>query len=585
MPTILRILDTLYIFLKEKYKRATELGTEGIDEDEELDRIKSVNKITLAIQAIMIVITPVVIFVMGTPLTLSVYALVFILNILVLVLNQNKKRIQASVLLYCNQCISVTFFGLLFVNAQLQFAIIFLLCILFIIIRQNKLRRIGFAAAIISLIILQTGTYLNIEPPLAISKDGTFIIQCIVIAGVLAIIALVSKTYVDGKDDNYNLKRTNHFKKVFIYQITHELRTPLNAIYGVAQLLKKEIRNANPDILEDLTSKLLTASENTRNIVNNVLDMAQIEAGKIETSNIQAFMVHPFFTNIIEVNKVIAGNREIEINLHLEKMPDVIFGDALKLNQITTNLLANAIKYAHRKTTIFVHIRRSNDNLDKWMLQVINNGPGISPEKLPFIFEPFITDKRDKNMEGTGLGLYIVKNKVESMNGTITVECEPSGYTVFTATLPLMPGWLKDVPVENNTENFDFNGLKIFVAEDDPISAFLLCHFLQIQGCIVTHVKNGHEVLEKVQSANGEVDLIIMDYHMPGLDGLQILKLLKNHEVLKDIPVIIATGDTFTDSQNLLFQAGADAVVDKPINHKMLSNIINRHLPQKSRTA
>lgn len=584
--TINRILYLPMRWISHKYNQLVRTGTEGVQDEELVGRIRFVNMLCIYIGLLLLFIGPVVCnYLEWSAAILIPFVIEFILNWFVLVLNARKKYYQASVLLYYLQCSAIIYFGYqLGEQFHLHFMVMFLISIIYLVFRKGWERNISLIIAIAALIFLQVSYYVNyikFNRPITMASPKDYIIQSLVIGGVLVLILFVSKRYVTSFDYNPVLRQISQFKKVFIYQVTHEVRTPLNAIYGVAQLLKREIK-MDPSLkkIESLTDQLLAATNNAKSIVNNVLDMAQIESGHMESTEVDAFMVHTFFSNIVEVNRIIARAREIKIDLTIEKVPDVVISDTLKLNQITTNLVANAIKYAYKKTTIYLRVQRSENDMDKWTLQVINEGPGISPEKLPVIFDPFITDKNEKHIEATGLGLYIVKNKVDLMGGTVHVESEPSGYTVFTVTLPLMRGWLKDIRSngEPDKEEIDISGTKVLLAEDEPLNAVMLTRFLENHGCFVTHVSDGQEVLEKVYRSGESFDIIIMDYHMPLLDGIETLKRLKNNELSKNTPVIIATGDAFKESQDLLLLTGADAVVEKPIEHKLLLEVLHWHL-------
>jgi signal transduction histidine kinase/CheY-like chemotaxis protein len=571
------VFNKVGCYLRKYYTPIVQAGTQGIDDFEVAKRIVLVNTLSLAIAAIMLVIAPIVcLFLIWKVSILMAFIIEFIINCSVILMNYYKKHLAASLTLYFNQCFAIIFFGFLLGGVlQLQFTIVFLISIIFLILKEYNIRMICFAAAITTLVVLQLCYYFQAHQPLVtISYDTGFIIQSLVIGGVLLLMIIVSKPYVRSNDTNQELERTNHFKKMFVYQVTHEMRTPLNAIYGVAQLLKREIKlDANLKPIDGLTNQLLAASNNTRNIINNVLDMAEIETGKMESSAEDAFLVRAFFEKMIDVNKIVARARSIQLKLLIDQMPEVIFGDTLKLNQVVTNLLANAIKFADKNTIILLKIS-SQESF--WRIQVINQGATVSPEKISAIFDPFVTTKT-KSTEGTGLGLYIVKNKVLSMNGTIGIESMGDGLTTFTVSLPLYPGNLQDVPVEEIEEDIkDLSNIHVMIAEDDEMNATLLSSFLKHIGCKVTSSTNGLELLEKVEK---EIpDLIILDSYMPVMNGEETLLYLRNAPELKNIPVIVATGDAFKDSRDAFIAAGANAFIEKPIDHRALLKALQLHL-------
>lgn len=571
------VFTKVVAYLRNRYDKIIDTGTQGINDLELAKRIKLVNNLSLSIAAIMLIIAPIVcIFLIWKVSILMAFIIEFTINCSVILLNYHKKYLIASLTLYFNQCFAIIFFGFLLGGVlQLQFTIVFLISIIYLILKEYNVRKICFIAAITTLVVLQACYYFQAHQPLvAITYDAGFIIQSLVIGGVLILMIIISKPYVRSNDTNQELEKTNHFKKMFVYQVTHEMRTPLNAIYGVAQLLKREIKlDANLKPIESLTDQLLIASNNTRNIINNVLDMAEIETGKMESSMEDAFLIRPFFEKMIEVNKIVARARSIQLKLFIDQMPEVLIGDALKLNQVVTNLLANAIKFADKNTIILLKVTGQEG---AWRMQVINQGATISPQRINVIFDPFITIK-SRSAEGTGLGLYIVKNKVQSMQGTIEIESLGEGLTTFTVTLPLRAGKRGDVPVEEMEEDIkDLSNIHVMIAEDDEMNAMLLSSFLRHIGCKVTYTINGLELLQKVEK---EIpDVIILDSYMPVMNGEETLLYLRNVPEFRSIPVIVATGDAFKDSREAFITAGANAFIEKPIDHKALLQALRIHL-------
>jgi CheY-like chemotaxis protein len=395
----------------------------------------------------------------------------------------------------------------------------------------------------------------------------------------------VSKRYVLSNDTNADLKRANHFIKIFVAQVTHELRTPLDSIHQVTQLLRKEVRkNDHLKQIQPLLDISFTASCDARNIVNNVLDMAEIESGKTPGTVNEAFQVAPFLEKILEVHQVIAQEEHMKLQLYME-MPPVIISDPLNINQILTNLLANAIKYGLKGSTVNVEARRRDNT---WELKVSNVGPGIPSEKIASIFDPFVTGKTGQT-QGSGLGLYIVRSKVISMNGTVQVQSKPGGYTIFTVTLPLIEGRLRNLSKwneggENSAENrIDLSNIHVLMAEDSKLTALLLIRSLKEMGCKVTIVNNGLELLLAAQKGYPDncPDIIILDCHMPVLNGEETILQLKKIPALSNIPIIVTTGDLFSDMLDRMLAAGADAYLKKPIDHLALQKTISLYLKKQ----
>lgn len=562
--------------LKTVFQKITKTGTEGVNDDELVARITLVNTLSLVLATLIFIVGAT--FIIITP-RLSIVipsSIEFLATLFTIYLNHKRRYWAAAASTFLIQCVASVYFGILLSNIiELQAMIIFLISIIYLIFQDRPTRRVALVVAIGILTMLETYYHYHWVSTIPLSIHAAYVFRLSAMFGVLTLIIVVSRPYIHSNDFNKQLKRSNHFKKIFVYQVTHELRTPLNAIYGVAQLLKREIKlDENLKSIDVLVDQLLLASNHTRNIVNDVLDMAQIESGNTDTISNEAFEVTPFIEKLVDVSRVIAKSRNIKIKLSISEMPQVIIGDALKLNQVATNLLGNAIKYSDKGSTINCYV---TGNQTTWSLHIVNMGNHIPEEKLKTIFDPFTTDKR-KYTEGAGLGLYIVQNKVNSMNGTITAESSPSGINSFKVVLPLIAGCLEDIQEDIMEEDVitDLSDIHVIVAEDNEMSAMLVSRFLKQIGCSVCLTANGSEVLEACQKRIP--DIIIMDYHMDIMDGKDTLIRLKRNPLLKKIPVIIATGDAFLESRDQMIAAGASAFVEKPLDYKSLVKILNQQL-------
>ena len=483
----------------------------------------------------------------------------------VLWLNHLRKHTAAALTIFLLQCASVLYFGLVLGEILvLQLMIIFLIAITYLLFNKPALRWFCVCCAIVTLIILEAHFFYNPDVPIQLDHTSRYLFKWISMAGLLVLIIFTGRHYV----------RSSDFKRVFLYQITHELRTPLNAILVATQLIKRELKH-KPDLqnIGSLSDHLLSAGTSARNIINNVLDMAQIESGKLEKREDKAFLVQPFFEQIISIHHVIAQYRDIVLRLKITLMPEVITGDPLKLNVVLTNLLSNAIKYADKNTEVLVDISGAGD---LWQLQVSNAGEAIPLEKQDIIFDPFVTHK-SKHVEGTGLGLFITRIKVASMGGNINVTSLPGDYTTFTVTLPLQEGKLSDVKKEHTPEGTQqFFNIHVLIADDNDMNNILLSKYLKQLGCSVTMTVNGLEAIRQAELQTP--DVVILDYHMPVMDGKEALLHFKNKNSLKHIPVIMATGDAFKGSEQILMDAGADAFLEKPISFNKLHNILHECL-------
>ncbi|HEV9035402.1 MAG TPA: hybrid sensor histidine kinase/response regulator, partial [Puia sp.] len=317
-----------------------------------------------------------------------------------------------------------------------------------------------------------------------------------------------------------------------------------------------------------------------RNIVNNVLDMAGIETGKTPRIVSGPIAVIPFFREVMIVHKTIAANEDKRLRLEID-MPKVIFGDPLVITQILTNLLTNALKYGARGTIIMVRVKRAGVN---WEIAVSNYGEVVFTD-LNEIFDPFVTGKTGQ-IQGSGLGLFIVKNKVSQMGGTIRAESHPGGYTTFTVALPLVEGKPSDLPEEGNpnVEVIDLSSIRVLVAEDNNLTAFLLTTFLEDLGCQFEIVSNGRDLLELAQKKSPDEypDIILLDSRMPVLGGEETIRMLKRLPVLNEIPIIVSTADVYSDALERMLKAGASTYLKKPIDHQALKRAISLYVKKIS---
>jgi len=549
-------------------------GTKGVADEELAQRIMMVNTLSFSLCCLAFLVGSVYFILSGKLSILIPASIECVLAATAIVLNHHRHYHAAALVTFFVQCMASIYFGLLLGNViELQAMVIFLFLITFLLFKRTSTRVICLVSSVVILMIIEGNYYFHFIKQVPLDLQLTVIFKALSIAGVLLVIVVVGRPYVLSKD---RLHKTNHFKKIFIYQVTHELRTQLNAVYYIAQLIKREIR-LDPHLrkINPYIDLLFTVVGNTRNIINNVLDMSKIEAGKMEDVQEESFEIDAFFERLMAVHKVTAKTRNIQIQLQIDpKMPPVIICDSFKLSQAIANLLSNAVKYADRNSTVFLKLNKNN--AQTWSIQVVNKGLGIEADKLSAIFELFVTNKPNRYTESTGLGLFIARNMVHALQGEIHVESQLQGNTAFTIQLPLKPGKVADVH-ENQEEDIDLSHVHIMVADDNEMNNILFSKYLSMCGCTITSVNNGVEVLQKLEQERRLPDVILMDHKMPEMDGETTLHHLKKDPRLQNIPVIVCTGSF--EFRELLMQAGASDIVIKPIDQPSLFKVISQHLP------
>ena len=564
------------------------IGASGLPDPGDAGRVYLVNAMCLITAFSILVIGCMLSYYFHWRLSLLIpFTVEFIVNASVLYFNARRRYKTAAAILYFLQCVMIVYLSAIIGPVlRLDIVLVLLFAVIYLIFKDKRWRRAGAIAAFLDFIVIEALYYKNpFQAPIHLERGAAYVLQLLVVVVITALIVLVSAPYVRSNDTNEDLKRANHLIKIFVAQITHELRTPLDTIHHVTQLLRSETKK-DPALkkIEPLVDIGWTVSSTARNIVNNVLDMAQIEAGKMTATVYEAFRLRPFLEHIIDVHRVIAQNVKMWLELTIDReMPAVIFGDPLNINQILTNLLANAFKYGYSEHPVLVEVCKQ---LDTWEIRVSNNSEGIPREQLDSIFDPFVTTGNG-HIQGSGLGLYIVRTKVSMMGGSVRVESQRLGRTTFSVLLPLREGKFKDIPdgAGVDLEAADFEKVNVLVAEDDKLISYLIARFLEEMGCAYTLVSNGRELLEVAEKKCREEcpDIIILDCHMPELNGLETIRLLKQHPTLKNVPIIVTTGDIYSPTLDNMLSAGANTYLKKPIDHNALRKTIQlylRKLPQ-----
>jgi len=389
----------------------------------------------------------------------------------------------------------------------------------------------------------------------------------------------------------------NKAKETFLANMSHEIRTPMTGILGIANLLSKTELN---DQQKKFTKLISESANNLLTIVNDVLDIEKITAGKLDLEFIPFKIEDKVFTTL-QSFQFKAEDKNINLLLN-SSLPDdlVVVGDPYRLGQILNNLLSNALKFtSDGAITLNIDYRQNENKSIVVEIQVQDTGIGIRPEKLSDIFRPFMQGSSDttRKFGGTGLGLTICKNLVEMQGGRITVDSKVDVGTSFSFFIPYEKG-TDQMLVEDNRDNLnykDLESIKILVAEDVDLNKFLVRHILEAWGCEVTMVNNGREAVEKVKRYH--YDLILMDIQMPEMDGITATKIIRNLNTdnraehttqltkktkslnLKDkstIPIIAITANALKGDGQRYISYGMNGYITKPYTEEKLFHAINQ---------
>lgn len=370
-------------------------------------------------------------------------------------------------------------------------------------------------------------------------------------------------------------------KSIFLSNMSHEIRTPLNVILGLAGILQKS-NFSTPQVDKKNIAGIQFSAENLLILVNDVLDFSKIEAGKLTLHNTN-FDLHELITNISRGFRIKADEKGLKYTMLInESVPRFIIGDQLRLNQILVNLLGNAIKFTQTgKITIEVKTENTNNKHVTINFSVKDTGVGIPKDKLQDIFSSFYqVNKPGKNkIEGTGLGLSISKQLIELQGGTLNAKSNLKTGSTFDFSITYLKSKFKSsvhrkietTITENNTALSD---LKVLVVEDNKMNQFFIKQLFSTWGINAHIADNGKIALEKLK--NDIYDLILMDIHMPVMDGPETAKEIrqsKNDQINK-IPIIACSADVFPESKKKAIESGMNFYLTKPLSEKALKEIL-----------
>ena len=368
-------------------------------------------------------------------------------------------------------------------------------------------------------------------------------------------------------------EHSQKIKEEFLANMSHEIRTPMNGILGMSKLLSAaELSSKNREYLNSIQ----TSAKNLLVIINDILDLSKIEAGKLTLEKI-AFKISHVLKNAVETVNYLAVEKDLFITLDLEeKLIDlIVLGDPTRLNQILINLINNAIKFTTKgEIKIVCSGKIINQKNIQIQFQIIDQGIGIPSNKLNSIFESFsqADTSTTRKYGGTGLGLSICKTLVELQNGTITVESTVNIGTTFLFSIPYEIGDVVDLPSKKDEEIFyAFNNLNLLLVEDHKINQVYAVSILENHKINVDIAENGAEAIEKLKLK--KYDIILMDMQMPIMGGLEATKIIRNQLKLFT-PIIALTANAIQGESDKCIEAGMNEFVSKPFEEKQLINKI-----------
>ena len=368
----------------------------------------------------------------------------------------------------------------------------------------------------------------------------------------------------------------NRAKSAFLFNMSHDIRTPMNAIIGYANLMKR-----NPNHMEkwpDYLDKILASSDFLLGLINNVLEMARIESGKMVLDE-NVYAVDAFVDQVYSVFADEMGKKDLKFTKTVAVEHQYFYGDNVKLKEIVLNIVSNAQKYTMPGGSVDMSVKELPSDLDGYALietTITDTGIGMSEKFLPHIFEEFAREQNSSGnkIQGTGLGMPIVKKLVELMGGTIEVSSKVGEGSAFTVTIPHR---IADKPAnETKIEDIDYSafaGKRILLAEDNDLNAEIAMEILSGYDFRIERAEDGVVCVDMLTKAEaGYYDVILMDIQMPNLDGYGATRTIRdmNDPEKADIPIIAMTANAFEEDKRNAIDAGMDGHVAKPIEIPVL---------------
>ena len=383
-----------------------------------------------------------------------------------------------------------------------------------------------------------------------------------------------------------NAESANRAKSTFLFNMSHDIRTPMNAIIGYADLASRHLDD--PAKLEKYMENIQVCGQNLLMLLNNVLDLARIENDKTEMEY-SVSDVEKDFRNCIAMFRNQADSKGQTLTVTTQLQYPYIYVDIPHLTEVCTNLVSNAVKYTGAGGTIRCDITQKPGEKESWcnmVITVADNGIGMSQEFQKHIFEPFERERTStvSKVEGSGIGMGIVKKLVGLMNGTVAVESKIGVGSTFTVTIPCRIASEDETQAKRETNPSDQKclcGTRILLTEDNDLNAEIATELLQEEGCTVDRAKDGVECVDMLEkAANGTYQLILMDIQMPVMNGYDAARKIRRLDDPQkaNIPIIAMTANAFTEDKQAALDAGMNDHIAKPINMNVLVPTLRKYL-------
>ena len=383
-----------------------------------------------------------------------------------------------------------------------------------------------------------------------------------------------------------NAESANRAKSTFLFNMSHDIRTPMNAIIGYADLASRHLDD--PAKLKNYMENIQVCGQNLLMLLNNVLDLARIENDKTEMEY-SVSDIEKDFRNCVAMFRNQADSKGQTLMVTTQLPYPYVYADIPHLTEICTNLVSNAVKYTGAGGTIRCNVTQKPGEKEGWcdtVVTVADNGIGMSQEFQKHIFEPFERERTStvSKVEGSGIGMGIVKKLVGLMSGTVEVESRIGVGSTFTVTIPCRIASEDETQAKRETNPSDQKclcGTRILLTEDNDLNAEIAVELLQEEGCTVDRAKDGVECVDMLEkAANGTYQLILMDIQMPVMNGYDAARKIRGLDDPQkaNIPIIAMTANAFTEDRQVALDAGMNDHIAKPINMNVLVPTLRKYL-------
>ena len=422
-------------------------------------------------------------------------------------------------------------------------------------------------------------------------KDNLRVVSITFVSTSLVIILIISYLLVKARKAKIQAEKANAAKSDFLFNMSHDIRTPMNALLGYSELMKREL--TDPKLL-DYQEKMEQSGNLLLSIINNVLDMARIESGKMELDE-NYVKIRDIYYGVYKIFQAEAEKKGIHLEMEYDVRHEHVICDETKNREIFLNLISNAVKYTASGGAVTIRITELDcDRKDyvRIQTQVIDTGIGMSEEFLPSLFEAFARERNTTmgKVAGTGLGMPIIKKYVDMMGGTIEAESKLGEGSRFTVTLEYRIAdknyYEQDTEKASDMDETDgISGKHILLAEDNDLNAEIAEFILEDMGLLVDRVEDGIQCVAKMeQEPAGTYDLILMDIQMPNMDGYKATEVIRglSDKSKATIPIIAMTANAFEEDRKKALAKGMNGHIAKPVAAEKVEKTILLALSRRS---